>query len=477
MRSLLAVALSLSLFLSTFDAQTFAQTEAEARFSRAQVNLNGVWEILDKDENHGGGGGQKKTVRIALNAPWTDTGVRLVQGQPFSVAASGQMNWFTGGCPGSSANCTVTPDGRSWSICEKFASGFIAPNVNCWSLIGRIDDGPVFEVGSSLDNFRGKFSGELFLGVNDDAGGFADNTGQWNAEITLNAGVKRFLISQAARGFSMCVTEDEKSCLPHTTLAGSVESDPSRLRLVTTFTSKDPEVYLTVLDPDHLKGPRGIYMRSVAGAYDVPCDASNSAHVTGEFAVMRARDAMHHYKSDELTACWMRIAAESGDARSQAMMAYFAHQGEGIPKNLTEAEHWAQKSADQKDAFGEIMLGLMYENNEVAFNPLSGPEVIDRAYVEINRIRKLQGLPPIRQPNQQQTAQGPDPRAAGAAALGIMLMGALAGMGGSSPGSSNDGNWAAIERGQAIHRENEEGCANGDSGACNRAGESMPERQ
>ena len=98
----------------------------------------------------------KFSLRIsALNAPWTDTGIKLVQGQPFSVAASGQMNWYTEGCPGSGANCTVTPQGRSWSVCEKFGDGFIAPDIDCWSVIGKIGDGPVFEVGSSLDNFSG----------------------------------------------------------------------------------------------------------------------------------------------------------------------------------------------------------------------------------------------------------------------------------------------------------------------------------
>jgi TPR repeat protein len=185
---------------------------------------------------------------------------------------------------------------------------------------------------------------------------------------------------------------------------------------------------------------------------------------------------MHHYKSDELTACWMRIAANAGDARSQAMMAWFAHQGEGTQKNLPEAEEWAQKSAHQQDAFGEIMLGLMYENNEVRFqNPIISQSVIDEAYVQINLIRHQQGQPPIQH---QQAAQGPDPRAVGAAALGILLMGALSGMSRSSPfGGGSSVDMAAHERGEQIHRDYEEGCANGDVGSCHAAGETMPEPQ
>ena len=125
------------------------------------------------------------------------------------------------------------------------------------------------------------------------------------------------------------------------------------------------------------------------------------------------------------------------------------------------------------------MLGLMYEKHEIAFfNPLGTPGVIDKAYEQLNRIRHEQGLPPIQQRNQQQTAQGPDPRAVGAAALGILLMGALAGMSGSSSGSSGNESWRGdYDRQQQINRENQSGCANGDSGACNRAGESMPDPQ
>jgi hypothetical protein len=161
------------------------------------------------------------------------------------------MNWFTGGCPGSASNCIVTPDGRALSVCEGFGAQlrFIAPKLNCWSPVGRIGDGPIFEVGSSLNNFIAQSSGELFLGVNDAVGGFANNTGQWNAEITVrNAGVRHFLIASAGRGFTMCVTEDEKTCVEHTSWSGSFGSDPSRLKLVPMFPAKVPVVSLTVLD-------------------------------------------------------------------------------------------------------------------------------------------------------------------------------------------------------------------------------------
>ncbi len=310
----------------------------------------------------------------------------------------------------------------------------------------------------------------------------ANLNGHWDIANKDDKGrpvVEHFLILPVKGGILMCVTVDQKRCVEHTAWAGIFLSDLSRLKVIPAFPTKDPAFYMSVLDPDHLKGERGIYVRVGPGAYDVPCDAKNSARVTGEFAVMRARDAMHHYKSDELTACWMRIAANAGDARSQAMMAYFAHEGEGVPKNLREAEDWAQKSAHQQDAFGEIMMGLMYENNEVEFqNPIVSAGVIDQAYVQINRIRHEQGLPAIQQPNHQQSARGPDPRAVGAAALGILLMGALAGMsGGSSESSGNEAWRGPYDRQQQIHQDYQAGCANGDSGSCDGAGESLPEPQ
>jgi hypothetical protein len=111
-----------------------------------------------------------KTVKINLKTRWTDTQLKVAKGEILSVAATGEMNWYTGGCPGTGpgGNCTVTPDGRDWSVCESFAgSGFVEGKLNCWSLIGQVGDGPAFNVGASLRDFPLPASGELYLGVND----------------------------------------------------------------------------------------------------------------------------------------------------------------------------------------------------------------------------------------------------------------------------------------------------------------------
>ena len=56
----------------------------------------------------------------------------------------------------------------------------------CWSLIGRVGNGPIFPVGTSLQNFTAPSAGELYLGVNDTPNDYFDNTGEWQAEITTS---------------------------------------------------------------------------------------------------------------------------------------------------------------------------------------------------------------------------------------------------------------------------------------------------
>jgi len=130
---------------------------------------------------------QSKRLCIILNQEWTSTGVLMVQGETFTIKASGDMNWFTPmpergwrGCPPSS-KCHTTPDGAACAF-----QGFLAQGLPCWSLIGKIGNGPVFPVGSSLQNFTAPSTGELYLGVNDTPPDYFDNIGEWQAEITTN---------------------------------------------------------------------------------------------------------------------------------------------------------------------------------------------------------------------------------------------------------------------------------------------------
>jgi hypothetical protein len=63
MRSLLALFLSATLFLSTSVAQT--QNGAQA----APLNLNGLWDSLSTERTVS----PKHTINVAVNTAWTDT--------------------------------------------------------------------------------------------------------------------------------------------------------------------------------------------------------------------------------------------------------------------------------------------------------------------------------------------------------------------------------------------------------------------
>jgi hypothetical protein len=108
---------------------------------------------------------------------WTDTGVMLNAGDALGITASGTVyidpSYPQG--PDGDPSCTPAANYSSQS------SAFPAPNLACWSLVGRIGNGPPFEVGSSASLTT--TAGELYLGVND--GDFSDNSGNWTVRIKI----------------------------------------------------------------------------------------------------------------------------------------------------------------------------------------------------------------------------------------------------------------------------------------------------
>jgi hypothetical protein len=115
------------------------------------------------------------SVNIVLTQEWTGTNLYLLKGQSFTVTASGNMNWYTGS---TCTTCMSTPAGGDCS--QDNTSGFSFPGLQCWSLIGMIRGGAVFEVGDSYSGVADS-SGELYLGVNDN--NYPDNTGSWVAVV------------------------------------------------------------------------------------------------------------------------------------------------------------------------------------------------------------------------------------------------------------------------------------------------------
>lgn len=58
-----------------------------------------------------------------------------------------------------------------------------APQLPCWSLIGRVGgNGMIFEIGSK-GIFQTRSDGRLLLGINDDS--FNNNSGFWTAVVTV----------------------------------------------------------------------------------------------------------------------------------------------------------------------------------------------------------------------------------------------------------------------------------------------------
>ena len=129
----------------------------------------------------------QKTVIVPATQQWTDTGTALQAGT-VSFKASGTINVQSGnplftntpagqgpadpGCIGNSD----TPWGDDWT----------AEGLPCWSLIGRIGDGSPFEIGDG-GTFTVSSPGELYLGVNDQADAFGDNSGYWTVSVTISA--------------------------------------------------------------------------------------------------------------------------------------------------------------------------------------------------------------------------------------------------------------------------------------------------
>jgi hypothetical protein len=126
------------------------------------------------------------SVRVSANAPWTDTGINLRVGDSLTVTASGLIGVEAGGrippkAPGGFApNCTAAT-----SFYGVRFGALPAPQLPCWSLIGRVGaNGMVFEVGVNK-TFRAGSGGRLLLGINDDS--FAGNSGAWTAVVTVQS--------------------------------------------------------------------------------------------------------------------------------------------------------------------------------------------------------------------------------------------------------------------------------------------------
>lgn len=146
--------------------------------------VNGQPSAIVENTTSATGGAENRKVEVPGSRPWTPTGIYVQRGDTLAISASGGVSFSAGSAPtgpgGEQPDCYTVANGPyGWK-----ASSFVANQLPCNALLGRIgDNGTIFYVGTETA-VRAPATGQLFLGVNDN--NFADNSGSWLATVTLN---------------------------------------------------------------------------------------------------------------------------------------------------------------------------------------------------------------------------------------------------------------------------------------------------
>ena len=113
----------------------------------------------------------RRTVTVRAADPWTDTGVRVLEGDAVRLEASGEVTF--------APRMAVGPQGAATARVE--SAPF--PERPAGALIARIgdDSSPIF-IGAAGRTFRAVRSGPLWLGINDDY--HADNSGAFRVHVS-----------------------------------------------------------------------------------------------------------------------------------------------------------------------------------------------------------------------------------------------------------------------------------------------------
>jgi hypothetical protein len=119
-------------------------------------------------------------VRVAGNQAWTDTGIDVNIGDTVHVGTAGSV-----GLAKDRRIPAQSPDGSSPN-CSAFGqnpAAYPAPQLPCWSLIGRIGpSGPILAIGTKRV-LKVTTPGRLFFGINDN--GVQGNSGVWTALVVV----------------------------------------------------------------------------------------------------------------------------------------------------------------------------------------------------------------------------------------------------------------------------------------------------
>ena len=115
---------------------------------------------------------RERSVNVAANVPWIDTGIDVRSGQTIYFEATGEVRWGRDRRDG--------PEGERNSPSNP---GRPMPNRPAAALIGKIGNqsNDFFIIGAEQGPIRVRSSGRLFLGVNDDF--LPDNTGNFRVVV------------------------------------------------------------------------------------------------------------------------------------------------------------------------------------------------------------------------------------------------------------------------------------------------------
>lgn len=111
---------------------------------------------------------------VSGNMTWTDTGVTVQRGEPIRFRARGEIAYSH------NAGEAAGPDGNR--ALRRDAYPLSGEGVG--ALIGRVNNGRPFLIGSSMEPIAMPASGRLFLGINDD--NFGDNSGGFRVIVMRN---------------------------------------------------------------------------------------------------------------------------------------------------------------------------------------------------------------------------------------------------------------------------------------------------
>jgi sorbitol-specific phosphotransferase system component IIA len=111
-----------------------------------------------------------RTVVVPANVAWSNTGINVTRGQNLRFDATGEIRLSFNG------DDVARPMG---AVSGRLADKAPLPNVPAGALIGRINNGPPFSIGTNAVPIPE--NGRLLLGVNDDH--VADNSGNFTVRI------------------------------------------------------------------------------------------------------------------------------------------------------------------------------------------------------------------------------------------------------------------------------------------------------